>query len=89
MTRDENRPTDAAAPVDTGAPAAEGTSSGACASTLSEAELDRIVLNAAILKQTFAGLLGEAKTPQQEYLPQIRRSASTLDLNQILQSVRA
>ena len=46
-------------------------------------------LDAAMLKQTFAGLLAEAKTVQQQYLPQIQQRANTLDLNQLMQSLRA
>ncbi len=46
-------------------------------------------LDAAMLKQTFAGLLDEAKTVQQQYLPQIQQRANTLDLNQLMQSLRA
>ena len=46
-------------------------------------------LDAAMLKQTFAGLLDEAKAVQQQYLPQIQQRANTLDLNQLMQSLRA
>ena len=46
------------------------------------------VMNAAVLRETFQGLLGPAKQMQQSYLPQIQQKAATLDAGQIMQMVR-
>ena len=42
-----------------------------------------------VLKDTYAGLLGEAKGLQQQYLPAIQERARTVNVSQILQEVRA
>ena len=44
--------------------------------------------SAAVLKDTYAGLLGEAKTLETQYLPAIRERARTLDVKEILQDFR-
>ncbi len=46
------------------------------------------VMNSAVLRETFQGLLGPAKQMQQSYLPQIQQKAATLDAGQIMQMVR-
>jgi uncharacterized protein (DUF697 family)/tellurite resistance protein len=46
-------------------------------------------LDAAALKDAFAGLLVEAKSLQSQYLPQIQARAKTLDVQQVLRAVRA
>ena len=45
--------------------------------------------SANVLKDTYAGLLGEAKGLQGQYLPAIREKARTVNVSQILQEVRA
>jgi uncharacterized protein (DUF697 family)/tellurite resistance protein len=45
-------------------------------------------MDAAVLKDAFAGLLDEAKTLQQQYLPQIQERARTLDVQQVMRSLR-
>jgi len=45
--------------------------------------------SAHVLKDTYAGLLGEAKGLQGQYLPAIREKARTVNVSQILQEVRA
>lgn len=45
-------------------------------------------MSTAVLKDTFAGLLGPAKQMQQQYLPQIEQRARTLDAGQIMNLVR-
>jgi uncharacterized protein (DUF697 family)/tellurite resistance protein len=42
-----------------------------------------------VLKDTYAGLLGEAKGLQQQYLPAIRERARTVNVAQVLQEVRS
>jgi len=42
-----------------------------------------------VLKDTYAGLLGEAKGLQQQYLPAIQEKARTVNVAQVLQEVRA
>jgi uncharacterized protein (DUF697 family)/tellurite resistance protein len=42
-----------------------------------------------VLKDTYAGLLGEAQGLQQQYLPAIQEKARTVNVSQILQEVRA
>ena len=42
----------------------------------------------AVLRDTYANLLGEAKSLQGQYLPTIREKARTIDVAQILQEVR-
>ena len=42
-----------------------------------------------VLKDTYAGLLGEAKGLQQQFLPAIQERARTVNVSQILQEVRA
>jgi uncharacterized protein (DUF697 family)/tellurite resistance protein len=42
-----------------------------------------------VLKDTYTGLLGEAKGLQQQYLPAIQEKARTVNVSQILQEVRA
>ena len=42
-----------------------------------------------VLKDTYAGMLGEAKGLQQQYLPAIQEKARTVNVSQILQEVRA
>jgi uncharacterized protein (DUF697 family)/tellurite resistance protein len=46
------------------------------------------VMNTALLRATFQGLLGPAKEMQTRYLPQIQQKASTLDAGQIMALVR-
>ena len=45
--------------------------------------------SAQVLKDTYEGLLGEAKGVQQQYLPAIREKARTVNVAQVLQEVRA
>ena len=45
-------------------------------------------LSAAVLKDTYTPLLGEARSLQGQYLPAIREKARTLDVAQILREVR-
>lgn len=45
-------------------------------------------MNTAVLRESFQGLLGPAKEMQQQYLPQIRQKAQTLDAGQIMAMVR-
>jgi uncharacterized protein (DUF697 family) len=42
-----------------------------------------------VLKDTYSGLLGEAKGLQQQYLPAIQEKARTVNVAQVLQEVRA
>jgi uncharacterized protein (DUF697 family)/tellurite resistance protein len=44
-------------------------------------------LSAETLKQSFSGVLGEAKNLQSKYLPDIRQKAQTLDVSQVLKEV--
>jgi len=46
-------------------------------------------LDANRLKEIFASLLGEAKTLQEDYLPQIRERAGTIDTGELLSLVRS
>jgi uncharacterized protein (DUF697 family)/tellurite resistance protein len=46
-------------------------------------------LDPAAMKAAFAGLVGEAKQLQSQYLPQIQAQAKTLDLQKLMQSLRA
>lgn len=46
-------------------------------------------MSAALLKETFADLLGPAKAMQAQYLPQIRERAANLDMGQIASLVRS
>lgn len=46
------------------------------------------VMNTALLKETFQGLLAPAKQLQTQYLPQIQQTASTLDAGKVLAMVR-
>jgi uncharacterized protein (DUF697 family)/tellurite resistance protein len=46
------------------------------------------VMNTALLKETFQGLLAPAKQMQTQYLPQIQQTASTLDAGKVLAMVR-
>jgi hypothetical protein len=46
-------------------------------------------LDAQRLKESFASLLGEAKTLEARYLPEIRERARTLDPRELLQLVRS
>jgi uncharacterized protein (DUF697 family)/tellurite resistance protein len=46
------------------------------------------VMNTALLKETFEGLLAPAKQLQTQYLPQIQQTASTLDAGKVLAMVR-
>ncbi len=46
------------------------------------------VMNTALLRETFQGLLGPAKQMQTQYLPQIQQKAATLDAGQIMNLVR-
>ena len=46
-------------------------------------------LDGRALKETFASLLGEAKTLQTSYLPQIQERARTIDTGELLQLVRS
>lgn len=45
-------------------------------------------MSTALLKDSFQGLLGPAKALQNQYLPQIRDKASTLDMAQVMNMVR-
>jgi uncharacterized protein (DUF697 family) len=45
--------------------------------------------SAQVLKDTYASLLGEARGLQQQYLPAIREKASSVNVAQVLQEVRA
>lgn len=45
--------------------------------------------SAAVLKETYASLLGDARNMQGQYLPAIREKARTINVAQILQEVRA
>jgi uncharacterized protein (DUF697 family) len=45
-------------------------------------------MDAAVLKDAFAGLLAEARTMQAQYLPQMQDRARTLDVQQVLRSIR-
>ncbi len=45
-------------------------------------------MSSALLKETFAGLLGPARQLQQQYVPQIEQRARTLDATQIMNLVR-
>lgn len=45
-------------------------------------------MNAALLKETFQGLLGPAKQIQAQYLPQIQTQAANLDMAQVMRLVR-
>ncbi len=45
-------------------------------------------MDAAVLKDAFAGLLAEARTLQAQYLPQMQDRARTLDVQQVLRSLR-
>jgi uncharacterized protein (DUF697 family)/uncharacterized tellurite resistance protein B-like protein len=46
------------------------------------------VMGTAVLRESFQDLLGPAKEMQQQYLPQIRQKAQTLDAGQIMAMVR-
>ncbi len=46
------------------------------------------VMNTAMLKDTFQGLLGPARQMQTQYLPQIRQQAQTLDMGRVMAMVR-
>ena len=46
------------------------------------------VMNTALLRETYQGLLEPAKKMQTDYLPQIRQKAATLDVGQIMAMVR-
>jgi uncharacterized protein (DUF697 family)/tellurite resistance protein len=46
-------------------------------------------LSGDMLKESFSSLLGEAKSMQARYLPQIEQKARTLDVGEVLKSVRA
>lgn len=46
------------------------------------------VMSTALLRQTFQDLLGPARQMQQQYLPQIREKAATLDAGSIMAMVR-
>jgi uncharacterized protein (DUF697 family)/tellurite resistance protein len=45
-------------------------------------------MSTAVLKDTFAGLLGPAQKLQQQYLPQIEQRARSLDVTQVMNLVR-
>jgi uncharacterized protein (DUF697 family)/tellurite resistance protein len=45
-------------------------------------------INTDTLKASFSGLLTEAKSIQNRYLPDIQQRAKTLDMNQVMQSIR-
>jgi uncharacterized protein (DUF697 family)/tellurite resistance protein len=47
------------------------------------------VLSSDLLRQAFADLLGEAKGLQSRYLPEIQQRARTLDVGEVIRSVRA
>lgn len=46
-------------------------------------------MNTAVLRETFASLLGPAKDLQTQYLPQIRERAASLDAGQVMALMRA
>jgi uncharacterized protein (DUF697 family) len=46
-------------------------------------------LSGDLLKESFSAMLGEAKSMQARYLPQIEQKARTLDVGEVLKSVRA
>jgi hypothetical protein len=46
------------------------------------------VMNTALLRETFQGLLAPAKQLQTQYLPQIQQKAATLDAAQVMALVR-
>lgn len=46
-------------------------------------------LSADLLRQSFGDMLGEAKGLQSRYLPEIERRARTLDVAEVVRSVRA
>ena len=46
-------------------------------------------MNTALLRETFADLLGPAKQLQTQYLPQIQQKAATLDAGQVMALMRA
>ena len=46
------------------------------------------VMNTALLRETYQGLLAPAKKMQTDYLPQIRQKAATLDAGQVMAMVR-
>ena len=46
------------------------------------------VMNTAMLRETFEGLLGPAKQMQSQYLPQIQQKAATLDAAKVMAMVR-
>lgn len=45
-------------------------------------------MNTAVLQQTFQSLLGPAREMQQQYLPQIRQKASTLDAASVMKMIK-
>ncbi|MFN8838480.1 MAG: DUF533 domain-containing protein [Burkholderiales bacterium] len=45
-------------------------------------------METAVLKDAFAGLLAQARTMQAQYLPQMQDRARTLDVQQVLRSIR-
>jgi uncharacterized protein (DUF697 family)/tellurite resistance protein len=45
-------------------------------------------METAVLKDAFAGLLAQARTMQAQYLPQMQERARTLDVQQVLRSIR-
>jgi uncharacterized protein (DUF697 family)/tellurite resistance protein len=47
------------------------------------------MMNTALLRETFQGLLGPAKQLQTQYLPQIQQKAATLDAGQVMAMMRA
>jgi uncharacterized protein (DUF697 family) len=47
------------------------------------------IFTAEVLKDTYAGLLNEAKGLEGQYLPAIREKARTINLSEVLQDVRA
>ena len=46
-------------------------------------------LSAAMLQEAFSSLLGEAKNLQSRYLPEIEQRARSLDVSEVLRSIRA
>jgi len=46
-------------------------------------------MNTQMLKDTFNDMLGQARTLQTQYMPQIEQKARTVDMNQIVQMVRS
>ena len=46
------------------------------------------LMNTALLRETFQGLLGPAKQLQAQYLPQIQQKAATLDAGQVMAMMR-